>query len=29
MGTKHIKTVHVMCYPHNVGLPHEQLHGTC
>ena len=28
-GTKHLKTVHdVVCHPHNVTLPHEQVHGV-
>ena len=28
-GAKHITTVHdVMCHPHSVMLPHEQLHST-
>ena len=28
-GTKGINTIHdVVCHPHNVLLPHTQLHGT-
>ena len=29
-GIKHLKTIQcVQCQPHNVLLPHEQLHGVC